>query len=94
MLVSISGFSKVPKRARTSRYVRFTGQLTERINTKMGKDHLMIYVRFKPRAMYRLLGIPMGVAHLCGYYDQMHLIRDFKEFTGVTPSKMDREMET
>jgi AraC-like DNA-binding protein len=193
----------------------FTGQLTERINTKMGKDHLMVYVGFKPGGMYRLLGIPMikfinddfngadlygseiseimeqlneasnpyelvtiveiflisklknlrvadsfdlamqelirrdgnlamdevahmscvgfrqferkclekigippklyariirfskayrmkemnaalswtGLAHFCGYYDQMHLIRDFKEFTGVTPSKMDREME-
>ncbi len=34
-----------------------------------------------------------GLAHFCGYYDQMHMIRDFKEFTGVTPSKMDREME-
>ena len=193
----------------------FTGQLTERINTKMGKDHLMVYVGFKPGGMYRLLGIPMnkflnddmngadlygseiseimeqlneasspnelvtivenflisklkklrvadsfdlamqelikrdgnlsmdevanmsclgfrqferkclekigippklyariirfskayrmkemnptlswtGLAHFCGYYDQMHMIRDFKEFTGVTPSKMDREME-
>jgi AraC-like DNA-binding protein len=26
------------------------------------------------------------IAHLCHYADQMHLIRDFKEFTGVTPS--------
>jgi AraC-like DNA-binding protein len=26
------------------------------------------------------------IAHSCHYADQMHLIRDFKEFTGVTPS--------
>ncbi len=193
----------------------FTGQLTERINTKMGRDHLMVYVGFKPGGMYRLLGIPMNqfinddmngadlygseiseimeqlnetsnpnewaaiveifllsklrklkaadsfdlamqelirrdgnlgmdevadmscmgfrqferrslekigippklyariirfsrayrmkeinptlswtsLAHFCGYFDQMHMIRDFKDFTGVTPSKMDRELE-
>lgn len=194
----------------------FTGQHSERINVKMGKDQLMAYVGFKPGGMYRLLGIPMhkfindefdgkdlygseiseimeqlneapnpkglvtvienflmsklkklraansfdlamqelvkrdgnlamdevaymsclsfrqfernclekigippklyariirfskayrmkevnptlhwtGLAHLCGYYDQMHMIRDFKEFTGVIPSTMDRELES
>jgi len=193
----------------------FTGQFTERINAKMGKDHLMIYIGFKPGGMYRLLGTPMnkiinddlegsclygseiseimeklnetlnpkelviivenflisklekirpadsfdfamqelvkrdgnigidevanmsclsyrqferkciekigippklyariarfskayrlkeanptlswtGLAHFCGYYDQMHMIRDFKEFTGVPPSGIDHELE-
>lgn len=33
-----------------------------------------------------------GLAHSAGYYDQMHLIRDFKEFTGVTPSGLDRAL--
>ena len=33
-----------------------------------------------------------GLAHSAGYYDQMHLIRDFKEFTGVTPSGLDHAL--
>ncbi|WP_396272088.1 AraC family transcriptional regulator [Granulicella arctica] len=28
-----------------------------------------------------------SVAHTFGYYDQMHMIRDFAEFTGGTPSE-------
>lgn len=33
-----------------------------------------------------------SIAYECGYFDQMHLIRDFKEFAGSTPSLMQGEI--
>ena len=32
------------------------------------------------------------IAHDCGYFDQMHLIRDFQEFAGVNPSDIESEL--
>jgi AraC-like DNA-binding protein len=32
------------------------------------------------------------LAGACGYFDQMHMIRDFKEFTGVSPSSILQEI--
>ncbi len=28
-----------------------------------------------------------AIAHECGYFDQMHFIKDFKQFTGLTPTQ-------
>ena len=33
-----------------------------------------------------------SIAHSAGYFDQMHLIRDFKIFTGVLPTVVDKEL--
>lgn len=34
-----------------------------------------------------------NIAHQCGYYDQMHLIKDFKTFSGFTPTAIEQQME-
>jgi AraC-like DNA-binding protein len=35
-----------------------------------------------------------SIAHHCGYFDQSHFIKDFKEFTGTTPSAFHVESST
>jgi len=34
------------------------------------------------------------LAHQCGYFDQMHMIHDFKEFTSVTPTYLQKDLQS
>jgi AraC-like DNA-binding protein len=34
-----------------------------------------------------------SIAYECGYFDQMHMIRDFKTFAGVAPGVIEKELE-
>lgn len=34
------------------------------------------------------------IAHACAYYDQMHMIRDFKQFTGASPLAIEQELRS
>lgn len=35
----------------------------------------------------------LRIAHACNYADQMHMIRDFKDFAGITPSQLQDDLE-
>lgn len=55
----------------------------------IGPKQLARVLRFRRAAVLLERGRPAaGVAVECGYFDQAHLIRDFREFSGRTPGRM------
>jgi AraC-like DNA-binding protein len=52
----------------------------------LAPKHLCRVLRFRRACELGERGLPWGlIAAEAGYFDQAHLIRDFREFTGATP---------
>lgn len=76
----------------TSRYlqkifVQHTG-LTPKLSAKINRFQNSLVLLHK-----KVLSLT-EVAHACGYFDQSHFIREFKSFTGFTPSGFAPENST
>ncbi len=69
---------------------------------RISKERIGVSPKFFARLIrfsqaYRLFENSMkvswtSIAHQCGYFDQMHFIRDFKEFAGVAPGLIEKEL--
>jgi AraC-like DNA-binding protein len=72
-------------------------QLERQVNERIGmppKEYTRL-VRFSRAWVLKEKNTQMSwarIAHTCHYADQMHMIRDFKEFAGVTPTVLESKM--
>ena len=74
-----------------------TRQLERKCNERLGMNPKMYSRILRFSKAYRLHeSFPQSswtsVAHEAGYYDQMHMIRDFKLFAGVNPSVIEQQL--
>ncbi len=74
-----------------------TRQLERQFNERIGMPPKLYFRldRFSKAWQMResCTDIPWSaIAHRCGYADQMHMIRDFKDFTGATPGSLQVEL--
>ena len=72
---------------------QFERKCRERIgmNPKMYSRILRFSKAYRLRETYPHLSW-ISIAYEAGYFDQMHMIRDFKDFAGVNPSIIEREL--
>jgi AraC-like DNA-binding protein len=65
-------------------------------STRVGLPPKTLARIFRFRRALELLGRGSGLAELaydCGYYDQAHLNRDFRQFTGTSPGELARRLD-
>lgn len=71
---------------------QFERQCKERIGLSPKMYSRLVRFSKAYRLKEKNIGISWGrIAASCGYFDQMHLIRDFKEFAGVNPSQIEEQ---
>jgi AraC-like DNA-binding protein len=63
-------------------FIRYTG-LTPNLFTKINRFNKSLQLVAKKRSSLT------SIAHQCGYFDQSHFIKDFRYFTGATPSALE-----
>ena len=83
ILISMRPSSAMPERTLSSRQYR------RRFESAVGIPPKLLQRIYRFQRVLPMIGrIPMSQAALAaGYYDQAHLIRDFRQFAGITPSQ-------
>ncbi|RYY59215.1 MAG: AraC family transcriptional regulator [Chitinophagaceae bacterium] len=74
-------------------------QFERKCNERLGMNPKMYSRILRFSKAYRLHesfpDLPwISIAHQAGYYDQMHMIRDFKVFAGVNPSVIEQQLHS
>ena len=78
LVSEIAASENISRRELERRFKYYVG-LSPKQLIKIARFQKVLNKSFKAESLTEL-------AYLCGYYDQSHFIRDFKEFAGITPA--------
>lgn len=81
---TIASRYNISSRYLTKLFLQYTG-VTPRLYTKIHRFQQSLQLVSENQSSLT------SIAYECGYFDQSHFIRDFKSFTGVTPSSYSRD---
>ena len=87
---------RVPIASLAERVGRSRRHLATRFREQVGLPPKTVARIFRFRRALELLGSGSGFADLayeCGYFDQAHLNRDFRQFAGTSPGELARRLE-
>ncbi len=95
LLLNQNGIATIEKTASLSclSLKQFERKCKERLgmNPKMYARILKFSKAYRLHESFPLLNW-IEIAYMAGYYDQMHMIRDFKAFAGVNPSVIEQQL--